>query len=91
MRVRLHVFSILRECLPPDAHQGQVEVDLPDGATLRDLIGRFGMDQRLGVPPGGSLAQAGWQVLVNGAYVEDLSRTLSEGDEVSIFPPMAGG
>ncbi|MGC8837846.1 MAG: MoaD/ThiS family protein [Anaerolineae bacterium] len=91
MRVRLHVFSILKECLPSDAQQGRMEVDLPPGATLRDLVQRFGMDRRLGVPPGGSLAQVGWQVLVNGTYEADMDRTLAEGDEVSIFPPMAGG
>lgn len=91
MRVRLYAFSVLRECLPPDARQGQVEVDLPEGMTLRALIRRFGMDERLGVPPDGSLAQVGWQVLVNGVYEEDPDRALADGDEVSIFPPMAGG
>jgi|YNPNPStandDraft_1061719.scaffolds.fasta_scaffold48423_1 molybdopterin converting factor small subunit len=91
MQVRLNLFSILKECLPPEARQGHVTVDLPPGATLRDLVQRFGIDRRLGVPPGGSLAEKGWQVLVNGIYEASLDRTLADGDEVSIFPPMAGG
>ncbi len=92
MHVRLNLFSILKECLPPEARQqGRIAVDLPAGATLRDLVQRFGIDRRLGVPPEGSLAQVGWQVLVNGTYEADLDRALADGDEVSIFPPMAGG
>lgn len=91
MRVRLNLFSILRECLPPEAQKGRVAVDLPTGATLRDLVQHFGIDRRLGVPPGASLVQSGWQVLVNGTYEEDMQRVLADGDEVSIFPPMAGG
>lgn len=91
VQVRLQLFSILADCLPAEAERGTVAVELTEGATLDDLLRRFGIYERLKVPPGGSLAETGWQVLVNGAFEAGVERRLQEGDEVSVFPPMAGG
>jgi molybdopterin converting factor small subunit len=94
MQVQVQLFSILRDCIPPDAGgpgPGQATVSLPDGASLADLITRLGIDRRLGYPPGEVVSRAGWQVIVSGKYEPDMNRTLEEGDEIRVFPPVAGG
>ena len=91
MQVHVHLLSILRDCLPPGRQRGQGTVDLPEGANLTDLVSHLGVDRRLGLESGGSLAEAGWQVLVNGQPEGDKGRRLSEGDLVAILPPLAGG
>ncbi len=80
MRVTLRLFATLRQYLPPGEREETV-VDLPDGAPVQELIGRFRLP-----PP---LTQL---VLVNGVNVgRDHTRVLVDGDVVSIFPPVAGG
>jgi len=91
MRVHLQLFSILKDCLPPDAERGHITVDLPEDATLADLVCRCGIARRLGIEAAESLARTGWQVLVNGDFEADMARPLQAEDQVSIFPPMAGG
>jgi molybdopterin converting factor small subunit len=91
MQIHLHLFSILRGCLPSGTEGGQATVDLPDGTSLADVVVHFGIDQQLRIAPGKSIVEAGWQILVNGKYEGNLGRVLREGDQVSIFPPLAGG
>ena len=82
MRVDVKLFASLRKKLPPDSGRpaGKRTVELPDAATLADLI------HRLDIPP--DLAQ---MVLVNGEQTREFGHTLTAGDQVSIFPPVAGG
>lgn len=91
MQVRVHLLSYLKDCLPDSGKRGQGTVDLPEGAHLTDLVSLLGVDRRLGLESGGSLAEAGWQVLINGQPEGDEGRRLSEGDLVAILPPLAGG
>ncbi len=84
MKLEVRLFAVLREKLP-DAPRGRATVDLPDGTTLWDLLGR------LEIPP----AQA-QIVLVNGVQIPRdretrEGRRLEAGDVVAIFPPVAGG
>lgn len=58
------------------------EVTMPPGATVADLIGRLREDG-LELPERPSVA-------VNRSYAEG-TRTLDEGDEVALIPPVAGG
>lgn len=62
-----------------------LEVELSDDATVRDLIaalrGRGGAFAALPADP---------PVAVNRSYVDPATR-LSEGDEVALLPPVAGG
>ncbi len=92
MKLKLRVFSYLREYLPPGANaRGEVELDLPDQASLKDLFIALGLDRRLG--PKIFEAEVGhtFQVMINRVAVNDYGRTLAEGDEIVLFPPMAGG
>jgi molybdopterin converting factor small subunit len=79
MRLRVKLFAFLarfRGNLPAGT---PFEVELPDGATLADLL------RLLQVP-----AQEVKMTFVNGlAQAEDWP--LKDGDEVGVFPPIAGG
>ena len=74
MRVRL--FAGLRE----RAGTGSVEVDLPEGAVVRDVWAAL----ELGDEPGGLM------YAVNRIYA-DKTTTLAAGDEVALIPPVSGG
>jgi len=88
MRVVFKLYADLSEYLPPadgadPPSRHEREVVVPDDATPAWLIGRHR------VPP-----ERAHLVLVNGVYVapdERGNRRLEEGDEVAIFPPVAGG
>jgi molybdopterin converting factor small subunit len=96
MQIRVRLFSILRDCLPPDAgargtSREQATVTLAEGATLADLVTHLGIDRYLGYDAGELTSGAGWQVMVSGQFELDMGRTLQDGDEVYIFPPASGG
>ncbi len=91
MKVQVQLFSILRDCLPVDAVRGCASLELAEGARLTDLIVELGIDRRLGHAAASLSTDAGWQVLVNGQFECDMSRPLAQGDQVQIFPPVAGG
>ena len=76
MRVTVRLFAGLRE----RAGGGRRELELGSGARVEDVWPALG----LGDEPAG-LAYA-----VNRAYV-DRSRSLEEGDEVALIPPVSGG
>lgn len=59
--------------------EGQFEKGLPKGSSLGDLI------KDLGLPP-----EAPKVVLLNGRRVP-LDQELTDGDEVTVFPPVEGG
>jgi sulfur carrier protein ThiS len=73
------MFAMLRRYLPDVPLGGYTERDLPEGATVSDLLAT------LGVPEAEARV-----VFVNGrARPPDWH--LQPGDEVGIFPPIGGG
>ncbi len=80
MRVELRLFASLRRYLPADGGGTKAMLDVPDGTRLVDVF------ERLSIPP--QLAQL---VMVNGVHEPNRDRPLSDGDAISIFPPVAGG
>lgn len=76
MRVRVRLFAGLRE----RAGTGTLELELPDGSVLGDVWPALSLGDE---PPGILFA-------VNRAYT-DRERTLAEGDEVALVPPVSGG
>jgi molybdopterin converting factor small subunit len=78
MRIHVRLFSRFQEHLPPEAH-GVADVDLPDGATVGDLVGQLGIVRRVKL------------ITVNDRPETDLTRPLAEGDSVRIFPIVVGG
>jgi sulfur carrier protein ThiS len=84
MKITLKLFASLTDYLPPDARRSNiVELDVPDDASILQIIEPFGLPMKLV-----------HLVLVNGHYInpEDrATRTLVEGDVLAIWPPIAGG
>ncbi|AEH24139.1 ubiquitin-like small modifier protein 1 [Pyrococcus yayanosii] len=89
MKVRVRYFARFRDL----AGVGEEDVELPEGATVRDLIElikdrhpRF-KDEVFGE---GHDEDADVNISVNGRYV-DWDQELHDGDVVGIFPPVSGG
>ena len=76
MKVRVRLFAQLRE----RAGSNEVELDLPDGALVRDAIAAMGS-----VAEGLPVVMA-----VNREYADE-STVLSVGDELALIPPVSGG
>jgi sulfur-carrier protein len=79
--VRVRFFASHREA----AGSGQTVVELPEGATVRQL--REELSARI---PGLARVELPSVVAVNGAFCPDGAR-LHSGDEVALFPPVSGG
>ena len=79
MQVRVIPFGMLKDWMGSSAQA----VELPEGASVGDLLERLG---------GGAPAQSlkGIAVSVNAEYAP-ASRVLREGDEVGLLPPVSGG
>lgn len=79
MTVRVKLHAILRKFLPADASDNTAVLELAAGATVSDAIAR------LGIPPKHA------RMLVSGDDYLTPDSPLREGQEVSVFPPLAGG
>jgi molybdopterin converting factor small subunit len=80
MHIRVKLMGALRSKLPPNAQGGVARLELQPGATIQTALEQ--------------LAIAGGHVhliMVNGAQESDHARHLEDGDEVVVFPPVAGG
>lgn len=83
MKVRVKLYAMLAEYLPANAVKNEADLDCSDGDTIVEIL------TSLKIP----LEQC-HLVLVNGIFVppsERNSRTLTEGDALAIWPPVAGG
>jgi molybdopterin synthase catalytic subunit len=76
MEVTVRLFAMLRE----RAGAGEVTVELPDGARVRDALAALG-----GLADGMPLVMA-----VNREYAPE-DAPLSPGDELALIPPVSGG
>ncbi len=80
MQVELRLLASMRRLLPEnDRSQGSTVFNLRDGATCKELLIRADV-----------WGKSTLVVLVNGRYAA-MERTLSHGDVISVFPPVAGG
>lgn len=81
--VTLKLFATLGDYLPPGGRDNHATLEVAEEDSVADVIGR------LNLPP-----QLVHLVLVNGAYVPPparASRRLQAGDQLAIWPPIAGG
>jgi len=79
MMIQVKLLANYREHLPPEAKNGGVELDVPDGTTVREAMSRFA------IPLDETSV-----IVVNGLTV-DLDTPLKAGDVVSAFSAIAGG
>ena len=79
MKVFVKLYALLRKHHPGPNRSIPLEVVLPDGATVADLV------PTLNLPPD----------LVRSAFINNeagqLDSVLKEGDQVGLFPPVVGG
>jgi len=83
MHIRLKLFANLNQYLPPGAHRNVVEVEAPDGATPHQIMDLYGVPR-----------DQAHLVVLNGVFVlphQRSSISLSEGDALALWPPIAGG
>ena len=79
MMIHVKLIANYREHLPPEVKNGIVDLDLPDGTTVREALSRFD------IPLDDSSV-----IVLNGLTV-DLDTPLVQGDVVSAFSAIAGG
>ena len=90
MKVRVKAFAQFREILG-----GENEVEVPDGSGAVEILHRMG---ELSKPALETLFDADNRlrphviVMVNGKRMKAGEKTpLADGDEIAVFPPVAGG
>ncbi|MBM3181461.1 MAG: MoaD/ThiS family protein [Chloroflexi bacterium] len=79
MMIQVKLIANYRDQLPPEAKNGVVEVDVPDGTTVREAISRF------------DIPLDDTSVIVLNGLTVDMNTPLKEGDIVTAFSAIAGG
>ncbi|MDW8327225.1 MAG: MoaD/ThiS family protein [Anaerolineales bacterium] len=79
MKVYVKLYALLRQHHPGPDRSAPLEVELPAGATVADLIPRLNLPAKL----------------VRNAFINNqtaaLTTPLQDGDRVNLFPPVVGG
>jgi molybdopterin converting factor small subunit len=78
-RITVHLHTILQR-QTPEGLQRRLELDLPPGTTLADLLVRLEIE----------LDPEAMLLVVNGR-IADLAYTLKDGDTVNLMPALSGG
>jgi molybdopterin synthase sulfur carrier subunit len=79
MKIQLKLYATLSRFSPNGAAGASFEVELPEGATLQDLV------NQMKIP-----AEEAKITFCNG-LMQSLDWNLKPGDEIGIFPPIGGG
>jgi molybdopterin converting factor small subunit len=79
MKVRVKLFATLRKYAPAAAGDATLTLELADGAAVRDAIAA------LGIP-----ADRARMIVSDNEQLAPTS-PLRDGQEINLFPPMAGG
>ena len=79
MMISVKLIANYRDQLPPEAKNGVVELDVPDGTTVREAISRF------------DIPLDDTSVIVLNGLTVDMNTPLKEGDMVTAFSAIAGG
>jgi sulfur carrier protein ThiS len=79
MKVRVKLYGTLSERLTPDERSNGIEMEIPEGATARDLLGLLGISE----PRGG--------VVVEDGRVLGVDDEIRRGAAVSVFQAIGGG
>jgi molybdopterin converting factor small subunit len=77
MEIHVRFYGVLREKMPAEDH-GRAVLELPDGATVADVLATYGVTGH-------------FHVSINEEMVDDRQTELQDGDQVDVLPPTAGG
>lgn len=83
IKIAFKLFASLTDYLPPDRKGNVVSLAIAPDTTIAELIRTYRIPE-----------MSAHLVLVNGVYVPPGKRAdtrLNEGDELAIWPPIAGG
>lgn len=83
MKIKLKLFASLGQFLPTGTRSNVIEIDIPDGTSPNQVIAQYDVPMEMV-----------HLVLRNGSYVELEDRDsepLQTGDELALWPPVAGG
>jgi molybdopterin converting factor small subunit len=79
MRITARLHGTLRKYLPKVSEGNVTVVEVPDDATVADVV------ERLSIPRDHA------RMFVSGDEQLDASSVLHDGQELNLFPPLAGG
>jgi sulfur carrier protein ThiS len=83
MQITLKLFANLTDYLPPGSRNNRLELDIDASDTVQGVLVRHQVPEQLM-----------HLVLVNGVYIPPAARAtqrLEPGDQVAVWPPIAGG
>jgi molybdopterin converting factor small subunit len=80
MQIRVKLMATLRSKLPAGASAGVAQLDVPPGSSVAAVLELLGIQ-------GGHIHL----VTINGEMEPDRNRLLQDGDDIVVFPPVAGG
>jgi sulfur carrier protein ThiS len=81
--IEFKLFADLMKYLPANARQQSVKLDMPEGATVYDLMDRFCVPR-----------EQAHLVICNGIFIPPSQREtyrLQDQDVIALWPPVAGG
>jgi len=79
MRVTVKLHATLKKHLPPGSSEDGIELEVREGATVAEVI------ERLGIP-----AKHAGMLVSDDEYLERTT-VVRDGQEIDVFPPLAGG
>ena len=82
-RITLKLFATLGDYLPPGTRDNRMELDIDAADTVEVVLNRYQLPERLV-----------HLVLINGVYIPPADRAtqrLAPGDQLAVWPPIAGG
>jgi sulfur carrier protein ThiS len=77
LHIKIVLFGLYRGKLPREAH-GEVDLDLPEGTTIGEVLARLEINM-------------GGLCILNGQSEIDKITRLQDGDRLQIVPPVGGG
>ena len=83
MKVTLKLYASLGNFLPPNADRNAIELDVPDGSSVGEVLARHQVPR-----------ENCHLILVNGHFAPPASadeKILTDGDVLAVWPPVAGG
>jgi sulfur carrier protein ThiS len=77
VEIKIQLYSVLRDKLPPEA-KGKTVLKLESGATIGAILKNLGISRKV-------------VISLNGEQITDYMHQLDDGDDIKIFSSTSGG